>query len=182
MAGDFICQTGTCSVTDKVSYFAFGSNLNHYRLHQRIGDFETLGIACLTQHQLVFHKQGGDQSGKCTVVPHSSHVVWGVIYEINSKQKQKLDYFEGVGHGYSAVYHDLEHRGKRINALLYQAQLDAMDDGLLPFDWYKAYVLSGAKYHRLPVEHIKHIERTPCISDPDKHRSTSNSNIRNGVY
>lgn len=169
-------------MTGHVNYFAFGSNLNHYRLHQRIGDFGTLGIACLTRHQLVFHKQGGDQSGKCTVVPHSNHDVWGVIYEINIEQKQKLDYFEGVGHGYTAVKYDLQHRGKTLNALLYQAQLDAMDDGLLPFEWYKAYVLSGAKYHQLPVEHIKHIERTPCKIDPDQQRSANNLNICNGVY
>ena len=169
-------------MTCHINYFAFGSNLNHFRLHQRIGDFEILGIACLTQHQLVFHKQGADQSGKCTVVPHFSHDVWGVIYEINNQQKQKLDFFEGVGHGYSAVYYDIEYRGDTINALLYQAQLDAMDDGLLPFDWYKAYVLSGAKNHQLPDAHIKHIELTPCIIDPDQQRSAKNSKIRNGVY
>ena len=169
-------------MSDRINYFAFGSNLNHYRLHQRIGDFDTLGIACLRQHQLVFHKQGGDQSGKCTVVSHSDHDVWGVIYGINPEQKQKLDYFEGVGHGYSAVYYDLHHSGKIVNALLYQAQLDAMDEGLLPFDWYKAYVLTGAEYHRLPADHIKYIELTPSINDPDKQRSTDNSKILNGVY
>lgn len=165
-----------------ISYFAFGSNLNHHRLHQRIGDFDTLGIATLARHRLVFHKRGGDQSGKCTAVPHSKHNVWGVIYKINSDQKKKLDYFEGVGHGYSAVYHDLQYRGKLVNSLLYQAQLDAMDDSLLPYDWYKAYVLSGAKHHRLPAEYIRHIELIACVRDPDKKRSASNTNILNGIY
>ncbi len=169
-------------MTVQINYFAFGSNLNHNRLRQRIGYFDTLGVACLSQHQLVFHKQGGDLSGKCTVVAHPDHTVWGVIYGINPQQKQKLDYFEGVGHGYSAVYYDLEHRGKTVNALLYQAQLDAMDEALLPFDWYKAYVLSGAKFHRLPEHYIEQIELTPSICDPDQQRSADNSNILNGRY
>ena len=169
-------------MTDPINYFAFGSNLNHYRIHQRIGDFETLGIARLKNHQLVFHKRGGDFSGKCTVVPHCEHDVWGVVYILNREQKEQLDHFEGVGHGYSAVYYDLEHKGETINSLLYQAQLNAMDEGLLPFDWYKAYVLSGAIHHQLPQEHINYIELTPCISDPDRQRHKENSMILNGVY
>ena len=165
-----------------LNYFAFGSNLNHHRLQQRIGEFATLGLARLSGHRLVFHKLGGDQSGKCTVVAQTDHTVWGVIYGIDPGQKQKLDYFEGVGHGYSAVYRYLEHRGKTVNALLYQAQLDAMDDGLLPFDWYKAYVLSGARYHQLPAAYIEQIELTPCICDSDSQRSASNTRILNGLY
>jgi hypothetical protein len=165
-----------------INYFAFGSNLNYNRLRQRIGEFSILGVACLSGHQLVFHKQGGDRSGKCTVINHPDHNVWGVIYGINPDQKQKLDYFEGVGHGYSAVYHDVEQFGISVNALLYQAQLDAMDDGLLPFDWYKAYVLSGARYHQLPEGYIEQIELTPSICDPDPQRSANNTNILNGVF
>ncbi len=169
-------------MTFSISYFAFGSNLNYFRLHQRIGDFGTLGIARLMRHRLVFHKRGGDQSGKCTVVPNPDYDVWGVIYGITSEQKRQLDYFEGVGHGYSAIYLDLEHRGNTINALLYQAQLDAMDDGLMPYDWYKAYVLTGAKHHQLPADYINHIELTACIYDPDQKRSKDNAEILNGVY
>lgn len=169
-------------MSSQIHYFAFGSNLNHHRLHQRIGKFDTLGLAYLPGHRLVFHKRGGDLSGKCTVIAQPGFKVWGVIYGINLNQKQKLDYFEGVGHGYSAVYHDIEHQGIIVNALLYQAQLDAMDDGLLPFDWYKSYVVSGAKYHRLPADYIRQIELTPCVCDHDQQRSTDNSNILNGVY
>ena len=169
-------------MSDQINYFAFGSNLNHYRIHQRIGDFDTLGIARLKNHQLVFHKRGGDFSGKCTVVPHQNHDVWGAVYILNREQKELLDYFEGVGHGYSAVYYDLDHQGQTINSLLYQAQLNAMDEGLLPFDWYKDYVLSGAKHHQLPNNHIKYIEQTPSISDPDQKRTEENSRILKGIY
>ena len=169
-------------MSDQINYFAFGSNLNHYRIHQRIGDFETLGIARLKNHQLVFHKCGGDMSGKCTVVPRPDYDVWGAVYVINRAQKEELDYFEGVGHGYSAVYHDIEHQGKTINSLLYQAQLDAMDEGLVPFDWYKAYVLSGAMYHQLPADYIDYIEHTPYVNDTDQQRIEENAMILKGVY
>ena len=169
-------------MNNNLYYFAFGSNMNYYRLHQRIGDFESLGMAVLPAHQLVFHKCGGDGSGKCTVISSVSNDVWGIVVAIDEKQKLKLDYYEGVGHGYSAVYHDIKHQDKKLNALLYQADLNAMDDGLLPFNWYKAFVLSGAKQQNLPDDYIKMIELIQSIDDPDQSRSEKNLQILSGVY
>ncbi len=182
MAGHFICQTGTCCLNQDICYFAFGSNLNHYRLHQRIGDYRKVGIGYLADHKLAFNKRGGDDSGKCTVISSPENKVWGVICRITREQKEQLDYFEGVGHGYDAVIKKIATSGKIIDAVLYQAQLDAMDDGLMPFDWYKEFVLTGAKYHRLPDEHIKTIDQVVTIADADLARVELNRKILSGIY
>ena len=145
-------------MSEHVFYFAFGSNLNHYRLHQRIGDYQHIGIGYLADHQLVFNKCGGDGSGKCTVIENTGYKVWGAICQLDFAQKEKLDFFEGVGHGYNAVLKDILTEDQTIEALLYQAQIDAMDDGLVPFDWYKEFVLTGARCHQLPEKHIQIIE------------------------
>ncbi len=163
-------------------YFAFGSNLNHHRLHQRIGDYEQIGIGYLAGHKLVFNKCGGDGSGKCTVVENQDHDVWGTICQLNTEQKLKLDYFEGVGHGYNVVFKNIVMQDQTIKALLYQAQLDAMDDGLAPFDWYKEFVLTGARHHRFPDEYVKIIDSVVAIPDQDPVRAKLNKEILNGIY
>lgn len=182
MAGHFIRQTGSSCLIQNIYYFAFGSNLNHYRLHQRIGDYQTFGIGYLDNHKLVFNKRGGDDSGKCTVTASISDKVWGVVCQLNLEQKQKLDYFEGVGHGYDAIIKNIITLEKTIETVLYQAQLDATDDGLSPFDWYKDFVLTGANSHRLPAQHIEMIENVASIKDPDLKRVHTNKMIIQGNY
>ena len=182
MASHFIRQAGTSCLIQNIYYFAFGSNLNHYRLHQRIGDYGTVGIGYLPDHKLAFNKRGGDDSGKCTVTASVSDKVWGAVCQLSLEQKKKLDYFEGVGHGYDAITTKIITHEKTVDAVLYQAQLDAMDDGLVPFDWYKEFVLTGAKYHNLPEEYILRIEKIKVITDPNINRVQLNLNILNGQY
>lgn len=162
---------------ETLNYFAFGSNMYPNRLGQRIGSFKTLGVARLDSHRLVFHKRGGDNSGKCTVEKSTGDRVWGVLVEIGPEQKKTLDYYEGIGHGYDAVSKQVRLETRTIDALLYQAQLTAMDDGLVPFDWYKAFVLSGALHHALPQEYIRMIEEIRSVPDPDESRSSLNRKI-----
>jgi len=169
-------------LSSDIYYFAFGSNLNHCRLHQRIGEYKKVGIGYLADHKLAFNKCGGDGSGKCTVVLSAGNSVWGMICQINLMQKQQLDFFEGVGHGYDAVNMDVYIKDKTVNAILYQAMLDYHDDGLHPFDWYKDFVLSGAKGHQLPAEHVKMIGDVTSIKDPDIQRRELNQRILEGIY
>ena len=183
MASACIDQTGVSGLSQTVFYFAFGSNLNHYRLHQRIGDYQHIGIGYLPDYQLVFNKCGGDGSGKCTVVKNKGQQVWGAVCQLNSDQKEKLDYYEGVGHGYDAVYKNIIMKDQSsIETLLYQAQLDAMDDGLAPFNWYKEFVLSGAKDHDFPDDYIQMIEQVKSIGDYDIERIQLNRQIQQGDY
>jgi len=151
--------------------------MNHNRLFQRIGIFNTIGVARLGEHRLVFHKRGGDDSGKCTVDESAGDALWGVVFGITRSQKEILDYYEGVGHGYDAVYKQVLAEDRSLNALLYQARLNALDDGLAPFDWYKDFVLSGARQHGLPMDYIAMIEQVQAISDPDEQRARENRSI-----
>ena len=44
------------------------------------------------------------------------------------------------------------------------------DADLHPFDWYKDYVICGAREHRLPVDYIECIDEVKAVRDPDPQR------------
>jgi hypothetical protein len=39
-----------------------------------------------------------------------------------------------------------------------------------PYDWYREYVLRGARYHGLPSACLRRIESVTAIPDPDPER------------
>ena len=81
-----------------------------------------------------------------------------------------LDRIEGVGHGYAAISLDIPPFG---NCASYLAEASHVDESLLPYDWYKEFVLAGAKYHGFPDEYVARIASTQAIPDPDPDRSAS---------
>ena len=62
---------------------------------------EPIDIAGLSDHILMFNKRGGDGSGKCNVVGHSTSHVYGVVYRLDLRQMLRLDCVEGSGYGAS---------------------------------------------------------------------------------
>jgi hypothetical protein len=59
----------------------------------------------------------------------------------------------------------------------YTAAEDHIDDGLRPYEWYKAFVLEGLKYHQMPTAYIREVETILSISDHDAARVQSNQEI-----
>ena len=84
-----------------ITYFAYGSNMSCKRLQKRVSTAKSKGKAVLRSHRLKFHKVSKDGSGKCDIVPsNESAVVWGRLYHIDARDKERLDCYEGVGYGY----------------------------------------------------------------------------------
>lgn len=152
-------------------YFAYGSNMSSRRLRQRLGYARPVTVARLRAHRLCWHKQGRDGSGKCDAAPTGDpdHAVLGVLYDVAAEQRPLLDRIEGVGAGYTAIeVRLLLESGASAQAFTYQATL--IDADALPFDWYKAHVLRGAREHSLPEEYIARLEAVPSLADPDRER------------
>ncbi|MFM0350863.1 gamma-glutamylcyclotransferase family protein [Paraburkholderia sp. RL17-347-BIC-D] len=158
----------------RVHYVAYGSNLHPLRLIERVPSARELGVVELLGCQLTFHKRSNDGSGKCHLHLHSEqkehHKVYGVLYEFDSDEKQRLDELEGRGQGYSEHHNQFVLREETYMAYLYSTQSSHVDTSVAPYHWYKKMVLVGARFHALPAEYIDYIESIPSKDDPDPNR------------
>jgi hypothetical protein len=152
-------------------YFAYGSNMAIQRLQRRTPSASLLEVACLREHELRWHKPGRDGSGKCDAffTGDPSHTVWGAVYAISNHERPMLDRVEHIGIGYESRTVTVHGRSGSIDVMAYCAL--QFETGLRPFDWYKNYVVQGARQLILPPEYITAIERVEAMADPDPDRS-----------
>ena len=158
-------------------YFAYGSNMLLERLRRRVPSARRIGTAALVGHRLAWRKRGRDGSAKCDIAEttESGALVWGILYEIDPAEKPALDKAESFGHGYDRKDVTVRCNGGDIEAYTYVA-LD-IDESLAPYDWYKAFVLAGAKRNGLPQDHIRRIESVVSVVDPNRNRQKDNEEI-----
>ena len=148
--------------------FAYGSNMLARRLEQRVPGARRLGRAVLEGYQLRWHKLGNDGSGKCDVVATAGvdDLVHGVLYEIAAgADKAALDRAEGLGAGYDETIVAVEAEQGMLQAHLYVAT--RIDPTCLPFTWYKALVVAGARENALPRAYVERLAATPAVDDAD---------------
>jgi len=155
-----------------VLIFAYGSNLCMGRLKGRVPSARVVTVASLAGHALRFHKRSRlDGSGKADAYEtgRATDEVWGVVYEIDPAEKPDLDKAEGLGAGYDEKTVTLESDdGREIVALAYVAT--DIDPDLVPYGWYKAHVVRGARQHGLPEEYVRRIEVQASSDDPKQDR------------
>lgn len=144
---------------DTYLYFAYGSNMSGARLRGRTPSAISLGRARLPGYTLRWHKLGRDGSGKCDIefsdAPDAA--VWGVLYQIDGAEKNRLDAVEGLGVGYDERTLWVQTDTVVREAVSYKARPDKIDPALRPLAWYKAHVLRGATEHGLPDEYVRRI-------------------------
>ena len=160
-------------------YFGYGSNMLTSRLRTRVPSAEPVLTATLEGHALRFHKQSRDGSGKCTVVPSSVNGarVHGVIFDVSSADLRLLDEAEQRGRGYERRDVVVEDSDSTVEAFAYVAQPAYVDDTLLPYDWYHALVLAGAREHDLSSSYVAKIESVPSYPDPNEERRRTHRHL-----
>lgn len=158
-------------------YFAYGSNLLSARLKARTPTARAAGRAVLPRFALRWHKIGADATGKCDVVftNRPGDFVHGVAYLIRRADLKHLDRVEELGTGYYACKVPIQLGGRRRLARTYRAI--PTDPGLKPLDWYKRFVVKGAREHGLPDEYIARLARTTAMTDSDRSRRMRNLRI-----
>lgn len=161
-----------------IRYLAYGSNLHPARISARIPAITFIGTTELPGWALCYHKSSEDGSGKCNLIADPSSIAYGAVYEFSIGNKQHLDAIEGVGRGYTDTYIQLPELGK---AWMYLAQPSHIDDRLIPYDWYHAFVARGAQYHNFPAEYVDAINRVEFIRDPNVKRRADNLAIANSI-
>lgn len=151
--------------------FAYGSNMLTRRLSERVPSARPVTVAILSGYELRWHKVSQDRSGKCDVVkvdtPQAKFV--GVVHEILVSEKADLDAAEGLGNGYAEKQVTLEAEGGEVQAQTYYAT--NVESSQVPYTWYKALVLAGARQHGLPEEYISAIEAVAAKADANASRA-----------
>ena len=163
--------------------FAYGSNMNLNRLTQRVPSAMKVSNAFLPGFKLVCNKVSKDGSAKANIIKTDNLVklVWGVLFTIDSDEKALLDKAEGLGMGY---YEDtltfFDDTNNNYTAQVYIADSRAIDNALLPYDWYKEFIVTGSIQNKLPAEYISQLQSIACIPDHDEERRTKNYSILSG--
>ncbi|MEO0974893.1 MAG: hypothetical protein AAFX85_17530, partial [Pseudomonadota bacterium] len=71
----------------------------------------------------------------------------------------------------------LTRTGAVMPAFTYVPPPGVIDPDLHPFDWYKAFVVSGARHHGLPDTWLALLDAVPAIGDCDRARAQRNGQI-----
>jgi len=154
-----------------MKYFAYGSNMSLNRLRARTPSAQSIGVFMLPCHELRFHKVGRDGSAKCDAhcTGDESHVVEGVVFDIQPDEIHALDAVEGVGQGYEkkqvTVFDDVSNQ---LTVFMYVAT--HIDPALQPFCWYREHVLIGARQAGLSPAYTLYLERMDYMKDADHRR------------
>ena len=155
-------------------YFAYGSNMFTKRLNasDRSPEARFICSGHIHGHALKFHKRGADGSGKANAIrtENQDDIVYGALFEIGGANKSQLAKAEGVGKGYQECGVNVILPDKRITAISFIADPDAIQDDLKPFDWYLDLVIAGAREHKLPANYIEQLEKVESIKDMDEGR------------
>ena len=115
---------------------------------------------------LQFHKRSVDGSGKCNIV-NSSKGIYVAVYEMQERDKGKLDQIEGIGKGYHDSSIDVPEFGSCSTYLGFTKHIC---DELKPYDWYKEMVLLGCRKLDFPDNYVSSIEAVRNGPDPDEQR------------
>ena len=161
-------------VSETFLYFAYGSNMLTRRLQERTPSARIVGRCFVAGYRLTFDKVSIDGSGKCTLTPtgRPEDRADGVLFRVDHVELPALDRAEGLGNGYRREAIEVTTPGGNQMALTYIATNTRA--GLLPYDWYKEFVVRGAMEHGLPASYIDELQLTNSIPDPDINRRTEN--------
>ncbi|RTL59998.1 MAG: gamma-glutamylcyclotransferase [Sphingobacteriales bacterium] len=163
--------------------FAYGSNMNLNRLTKRVPSAMKVTNAFLPGYKLLCNKISNDGSAKANIIwtDTPADLVWGVLFTIDSNEKVLLDKAEGLGKGYNEdTFTFFDEANKSYTAQIYLADSKSIDNTLLPYDWYKEFIVTGAIQNKLPAEYISQLQSIICIHDPDEERGIKNYSILSG--
>jgi len=153
-----------------IHYFAYGSNMLHERLRARVSTAIPLAVGAVHDHRIDFAKISVDGSGKCDLVPSPGSEVWGVLYAIDAAQQSDLDAHEGAHYVPNEI--DVSLSTGSQTALTYQAKSGTRDRARVPYDWYLALVIAGARQNVLPETYVRALESTAFDLDLKEDRIT----------
>jgi hypothetical protein len=147
----------------EIYYFAYGANMNKKQIKEICSSPRVVDVAKLADHQLAFFGHSAVWDGaEETVIPASGHEVWGVVYDLNSRDRDHLDDAQDARmDGSGACFHSpasvTSPDGKRYAVLLYKAAGHGVAHGAeqKPSREYLDFIVAGAVDHKLPADYVE---------------------------
>lgn len=159
--------------------------MNINRLKERVPSAIKVCNASIEGYKFSFNKRSnvdGSAKGNMHQTNDTADKVWGVIFEIAETDKPGLDEVEGLGKGYNEKQIDLlDDNGNAIQAQVYVADAAAINNEVLPFDWYKAFVVTGAEQNNLPADYTETLKNATAKADKNGQRSQQQQAISAGI-
>ncbi|MCB1692113.1 MAG: gamma-glutamylcyclotransferase [Pseudomonadales bacterium] len=147
-------------------YFAYGSNMNPARVIARRMQFDEHFGGELDGYTLRFNKRSVAYPGAASanIVEAAGSVVEGVLYRLSApEQIETMDPYEGYPVRYSRVLRAVRTSSGDVDAWVYIANPEFIEEGLKPLEWYLAHLLAGKPH--LSEGYFRRLEATPCIPD-----------------
>ncbi len=146
--------------SDKVWYFAFGSNMHDSAFRERRGMRPSeWRVGRTPGYRLRFNLDGRPlgKAAPANIIQDPQAEVWGVLYRITRAELLYLDATEGVpGWRYRQLWLDLiDTEGRAVNAVTYIADGNA-EDGK-PSQRYITLLREGATAHELPAHYLEYL-------------------------
>ena len=135
-------------------------------------------VGLLVGYELRFHKKSDDGSGKADAYATGdpAHVVWGILFDVpESSWASLVDSERGYDERTIEV---ATPAAAKISCKTFFASPHRIAAGLKPYDWYKRYVVEGARSHSLPPEYIARLEGVESKADPDERRATKHAQVK----
>jgi len=139
-------------------YFAYGSNLSLEQIGQKCSNPRVLGIARLAAHKIGFYGYSAVWDGAVeTVVPDEQSEVWGVLYQLEASDWERLDNCEDArADGTGAYFHYpvevLDEQQTIREATIYKK--DRLGQPQHPSTEYLSVIIQGAKEQGLPESYV----------------------------
>jgi hypothetical protein len=152
------------------------------RLKERVSSTEFYSVGILNKYILKIHKKSNDGSGKANAFESGNEedFIIGVVYKIDKLEKTDLDKFEALGKGYNEKIVQIKlEDGSIINAQMYFADSNYIDDNLIQYDWYKNYIVTAAKENNFQESYVAFLESLPSKKDLNEKRRIKEENILN---
>ena len=154
-------------------YFAYGSNLDWEQMKERCPSTSFYCRASLSNYRIDFTRESSKREcGVADIVKDNNYKVYGVVYRINEEDLGRLDEDEGyVPQRDINCYKRIEiivfkedNKEKPIIAYTYEVVKKEFGK-YKPNKKYMNFILTGAKYWKLPKEYIKFLENIETMKD-----------------
>jgi gamma-glutamylcyclotransferase (GGCT)/AIG2-like uncharacterized protein YtfP len=139
--------------------------MNWQQMRARCPSARFVGVALLAEHKLAFTRKSMNRGcGVADAVPERGRKLWGVVYEIDDIDIDKLDSLEGYRPGREencywrreclVLLDGTEQRPLTVCSYFAEPQTNTP----LPNSEYKQLIISGARHWHLPEEYVRDLE------------------------
>ena len=157
------------------TYFAYGSNMLLERLQKRCKTASFLGVAVAHGYTLAFSKKSKDGSGKATIAKTviDDTALYGVLFAIDLDERPCLNRAEGSDYDRNDEFVVTRaDSNEKLSVTTYVAKYSAMENNLVPYDWYKLLIVTGAWQGNVPDFYLARLKEIESIPDPYPERAT----------